>query len=71
MAINLFTFGKYRNQSHDWVLENDPGYIKWAYETVDRRAGISRSTYAAACDALDHGDDDYKEFAEDFGLFHD
>lgn len=58
-TIPMFDFGKYRGLLHEEVLDCDPSYVKWAYEKVADHAGISRSTYAAACEALpQHGSDD-------------
>lgn len=73
--IPMFTFGKYRNRLFSEVLEEDPGYIKWAYETVDDRAGIPKPTYTAACKRVPQrkqskqwliGDWGDEEFYEDF-----
>ncbi len=70
LSIPLFTFGKYRNETFDSVLDRDPAYIKWAYETVQAHAGIPHKTYTAACEALDHGDDDPEDmFSEGPGAW--
>lgn len=46
--IPLLTFGRHRNRLISEVLEDDPGWLVWAYETVRGRAGIDRKTYLAA-----------------------
>lgn len=50
-SIEIFDFGKYRGLSHHHVAGVDPSYVCWAYERVEDHAGISESTYAAACRA--------------------
>lgn len=55
-AIPLFTFGPYRNEPHEEILKVNPGYIKWAYETVANHGGIAYRLYAAACQATAVGD---------------
>lgn len=67
-SIDLFTFGKYRNQSIEEILDLDPDYIVWAYEKVAGHAGIDRAVYTTACaslDDLDPGDHDPNDYPEE------
>jgi hypothetical protein len=42
------TFGKYRGKTPEWVAENDPGYLRWMYETVTDRGTCSYALYRDA-----------------------
>jgi hypothetical protein len=53
-----FAFGKHRDRTVAWVLANDPGYLVWAYNTVDKRKlpkTLTRDVYEEALEA------DYEE----------
>jgi hypothetical protein len=55
----VFSFGKYKGKTAAWVLENDPGYIVWAWNTVSRgRLPFKRSVYEDASDRVGWGDYD-------------
>jgi len=32
--LEKFTFGKYRNKTILWVIQNDPTYLLWTYENL-------------------------------------
>jgi hypothetical protein len=42
------TFGKYRGKTPEYVAENDPGYLRWMYETVTDKATCSYALYRDA-----------------------
>jgi len=31
----IMVFGKYKGESVDYILDNDPSYLRWVYENVD------------------------------------
>lgn len=43
-------FGKYRGLTPEELIDEDPGYLVWAYETVGKHL-CSHSLYVAAVDA--------------------
>ena len=36
--LTTFTFGKYRGKAVAEIAENDPGYLRWLFNNLDRRA---------------------------------
>lgn len=49
----IFTFGKYKGETIEHVLDKDPSYIRWAYENCGFHGGVDRNSYLAACYELD------------------
>lgn len=45
----VFTFGRYKGETHNDIAKKDPGYMVWAYENVAFHASISEDLYLA-CD---------------------
>jgi exodeoxyribonuclease X len=36
ILLTTFTFGKYRGKAVSEVAENDPGYLRWLFNNLDR-----------------------------------
>jgi len=39
------TFGKYKGKTPEWVSENDPAYLIWAFDTVKDKPVCSKALY--------------------------
>lgn len=42
--LRTFTFGKYRGKEVSEVAENDPGYLRWLFNNLDRMSPELRLT---------------------------
>ena len=42
--LSTFTFGKYRGKPVSEVAENDPGYLRWLFNNLDRMSPELRLT---------------------------
>jgi len=46
------SFGKYRGRSPDWIAENDPQYLVWAYGKIKNRT-VCSFPLAKSCGYVD------------------
>ncbi len=42
--LTTFTFGKYRGKAVAEIAENDPGYLRWLFNNLDRMSPELRLT---------------------------
>jgi hypothetical protein len=60
------TFGQYRGKTPAEIAEENPGYIKWMYETVKNKSTCSQALYkdcAAEVSAIREHDDEEEQLA--------